>query len=98
MGFFHYGNVNGWYNSLGEDPFKLHKRSGHLHEETGIFTGEKLIHYDEDDPHESPKSLALHLVKNRTVQFSILALAIDQIFNDGKGRKETIKTIKKILN
>ena len=38
-----------------------------------------------------------HLVNNRVIQFSVLALALDQIFNDGKGRKKVIKTTKKIL-
>jgi len=97
MNFFHNGNVNGWYDSIGENPFKIHRRSGNLHEETDIFTGEKSTHYDEDDPHESPKSLLLHLVKNKGVQLGILALVADQILNDGKVRKQGIRKIKKIL-
>lgn len=98
MGFFHYGNVNGWYDSLGEDPFKLHKRSGHLHEETNIFTGEKSTHYDIDDPHESPQSLFRHLITNKWIQLGILALAVDQGLNNGNGRKKAIRSAKSFLN
>jgi hypothetical protein len=60
-----------------------------------IFTGEKSIHYDKDDPHKSPQSLFKHLITNKGIQVGILSLIVDQILNDGQGRKTTIKSIKK---
>lgn len=86
-----------WYPSIGEKFWKTHRRSGHWHEETDIHTGTKSVHYDEHDPHESSKSLFLHLATNKWVQLSALALLADVGLNEGKGTKKLIRKAKKFL-
>ena len=86
------------YPSIGEKFWKLHRRSGHWHEETDVSTGEKAMHYDEHDPHESPKSLFLHLITNKWIQLGALVVLADLGINDGRGTKKVIRTIKKFVN
>lgn len=98
MPFFNELKDSTWHPSIGEKFWKLHRRSGHWHEETDPSTGETAVHYDEYDPHESPKSLFFHLITNKWVQLGALALATDLGLNNGRGTKKLIRTAKKFLS
>lgn len=51
-----------WYRSLGEDPFKVHFRSGHYHTPCDPATALcEIPHYDQHDPHESLPELLKHV-------------------------------------
>ncbi len=85
-----------WTPSLGEKLGMIHYRSGHWHAECDPQTGTCKLHYDKDDPHESPTSLVKHMGESN-LGIAVLvvgALAIlDEIFNGGNLRKEVKKSI-----
>ena len=87
----------GWYQSMGEKFWKTHRRNAHWHEETDILTGQRSVHYDKYDPHESLPSLILHLATNKWIQLAVVAVAGDAIFNKGKGRQAVIRKAKLLL-
>ncbi len=60
-----YMNDPNWYISLGEDETKIHFSNKHYHAMIDPITGNDSVHYDEDDPHESPESLIKHMSKSK---------------------------------
>ena len=79
-----------WTQSLGEKLSKTHFRNGHWHAECNPNTGNCKIHYDKDDPHESPASLVKHMAESNlgTAVLIVGGLGIlDQILTGGQIRK-----------
>jgi len=60
-----YMNNPNWSLSLGEDYNKIHFRNKHYHAMIDPITGNDSVHYDEDDPYESPESLIKHMSKSK---------------------------------
>lgn len=86
----YFENDSSWKKSIGEKLNKIHFRKDHWHAECDPETGFCSIHYDKDDPHESPSSLVKHLAGSNSgkvvIGVAVVAL-LDQLFNSGKLRK-----------
>jgi len=89
-------NDPNWERSLGEKIGKVHFRNGHDHAVCDPITGICEIHYDEIDPHESPKSLVKHMWDSNLGKGTLIVgglTILDQILNKGKLRKSLFKII-----
>lgn len=83
-------NNPAWKRSLGEKLGMVHFRNGHYHAECDPKTGFCTVHYDKDDPHESPISLVKHMTQSplgALVLGTAAFLLGDEILNEGKARK-----------
>ncbi|MGI0008157.1 MAG: hypothetical protein ACRD92_00885 [Nitrosopumilaceae archaeon] len=84
-------NDPAWTPSLGEKLGMIHFRNGHWHVECDLNTRLCNMHYDKDDPFESPTSLVKHMSKSKLGAGVLIVVGIailDHIFNDGKLRKK----------